>query len=249
MAVDQALLESVGAGEPPALRFYTWEPPCLSFGRNQPAAGLYDPERARARGIDLVRRPTGGRAVYHHQELTYAVAVPTGMLGSPRETYAAVNAALIAGLRRLGIPAALAGAAPVRAAVAVGAPLGVAPCFEAAMPGEVVVGGRKLVGSAQRREGGAFLQHGSILLAGSQAAAVELLRPGAAAVAAAPPPATLAEVLGVAPSPAALEAALVEGWQEATGTRLAPTPLSLAERLRADALVAQFGSDAWTWRR
>src|SRR5512142_3215722 len=105
MAIDRAVAASVEAGGRPALRFYYWDPPCLSLGRNQPARGVYDAAAAAARGIDIVRRPTGGRAVLHDRELTYGVAVRVGELGSPRETYAAVNRALVAGLRRLGVPA------------------------------------------------------------------------------------------------------------------------------------------------
>jgi len=108
MAIDQALLESVQAGGRPALRFYRWRPACLSFGRNQPARGLCDPARAAARGVDIVRRPTGGLAVLHDRELTYAAVLPVGLLGSPRETYRALNRALVEVLRRLGLPAELA---------------------------------------------------------------------------------------------------------------------------------------------
>jgi lipoyl(octanoyl) transferase len=74
MAVDEALAESVRAGGAPVLRFYRWSPACLSLGRNQPADG-YDRDRIRRRGVEVVRRPTGGRAVLHHRELTYSVAV------------------------------------------------------------------------------------------------------------------------------------------------------------------------------
>src|SRR5512140_1206547 len=105
MAVDQAVAESVEAGGGAALRFYYWDPPCLSLGRNQPALGVYDPEAAAARGVDIVRRPTGGRAVLHDRELTYCVTVPVGELGSPRQTYAAINRALVGGLRRIGVAA------------------------------------------------------------------------------------------------------------------------------------------------
>ncbi|HEX5725859.1 MAG TPA: hypothetical protein VFX98_10370, partial [Longimicrobiaceae bacterium] len=94
MAVDEALAETVREGDPPVLRFYRWEPACLSLGRNQPARGRYDLDALRRRGLDVVRRPTGGRAVLHHRELTYSVAVADGALGTPRQAYAAVNRAL-----------------------------------------------------------------------------------------------------------------------------------------------------------
>ncbi|MFW6206236.1 MAG: lipoate--protein ligase family protein, partial [Gemmatimonadota bacterium] len=103
MAVDAALLESVQAGAPPVLRLYRWSPACLSFGRNQPARGRYDRDLAEDRGIDFVRRPTGGQAVLHDDELTYAVIAPVAVIGKPRTAYAAINRALVAALRELGV--------------------------------------------------------------------------------------------------------------------------------------------------
>src|SRR5512142_3291490 len=140
MAIDRAVAESVEAGGRAALRFYYWDPPCLSLGRNQPAVGVYDPAAAAARGIDIVRRPTGGRAVLHDRELTYCVSVPVGELGSPRESYGAINRALVAGLRRLGVAAGVVegmAVAPssgdvVPAAARAATALGPAPCFDAA---------------------------------------------------------------------------------------------------------------------
>ena len=92
MAVDESLMSSAQDGLV-TLRFYAWEPGTLSFGRNQTAAGKYNADRAAARSIDIVRRPTGGRAVYHHQELTYAVTAPADLWGSLRETYCRINQA------------------------------------------------------------------------------------------------------------------------------------------------------------
>ena len=100
MAVDQALLDAVKAGGAPVLRLYRWDPATLSFGRTQPARGLYDAEAARARAIAFVRRPTGGQAVLHDDELTYAVVAPVPAVGRPREAYRRINAALVEGLRR-----------------------------------------------------------------------------------------------------------------------------------------------------
>ncbi|CAN5461889.1 hypothetical protein BH24GEM3_BH24GEM3_24960 [soil metagenome] len=162
MALDEALMHSVRAGAPPVLRFYRWTPRCLSLGRNQPGRDRYDLERLAARGTEVVRRPTGGRAVLHDRELTYSVIAMEGVLGSPRESYAAINRALAAGLRRLGVPAALqprGSRAPVPS---------LSPCFREPAEGEVVAGGRKLIGSAQYREGGVMLQHGSLLLEDDQ---------------------------------------------------------------------------------
>lgn len=277
MGIDRAVAESVEAGGPAALRFYYWEPPCLSLGRNQPAVDVYDRAAAAARGIDIVRRPTGGRAVLHDRELTYCVAVPVGQLGPPRETYAAINRALVAGLRRLGVAARVVSERSLGAAAPAGgmsggggiqqpsreaagvrdqrpAPwqeaLGPTPCFDAAAPGEVVAEGRKLIGSAQRKEGRVLLQHGSLLLEGDQSAVVELLlEPPPFPPALLPRPATLRELLGTLPQRAELESALVAGFEEALGIRLAPAALSSAEREAAERWTRHFASDDWTWRK
>src|SRR5690606_33073590 len=221
MALDHALFESVQTGGLPAVRFYRWDPPCLSLGRNQPAADRIDRARMERAGVDVVRRPTDGLAVWHDRELTYAVVVPVGVLGSPRETYVAVNRALVAGLRRLGVRAEVSGGgrgATSRTAAS-GALLGDAGgvCFREAAPGEVVAGGRKLIGSAQRTERRVVLQHGSLLLDGDQRIVAELI-PGPAG----PPPATLRDVLGRIPDWPELVSAMRAGFEEALGIRLAP---------------------------
>lgn len=257
MAVDEALMASARAGGT-VLRFYRWDPPCLSFGRHQRAAGLYDREAARDRGVDLVRRPTGGRAVYHHREVTYAVAAPAGRWGSLRESYALLNRALLRGLASLGVPAAAAGSS--------GRAPGPSPraCFRDPLPGEVVVDGRKLVGSAQWREAGALLQHGSVLLRAEQGVADRLRtgprpgpdgeggsrrRPGAGAGGEAPAGAGLRDVLGREPAVAEVAAALREGFAEVLGAAIRPSSLTPAERERAEALEERYRDDAWTWRR
>lgn len=167
MAIDEELLRRAQSGEG-FFRLYRWSPPCLSFGRHEPAAARYDRAAIERLGIDVVRRPTGGRAVWHDAEVTYAVAAPVTLFGSLRETYIAIHEALAEGLCRLGIAAAL--GAPSRTEHGAGA------CFSSTAGGEVVVGGRKLVGSAQLRHHGAFLQHGSILLRDEQHVVLSLLR-------------------------------------------------------------------------
>jgi lipoyl(octanoyl) transferase len=250
MAVDQALLESVQEGSPPALRLYLWQPACLSFGRNQFARGLYDPGRARAAGIEIVRRPTGGLAVLHDQELTYSVAAPLRLFGGPRAAYAAINCALVDGLRTLGVPAALAPAGPRREPFAAAAQ----PCFQAAATGEVVAHGRKLVGSAQRAERGTLLQHGSILLDGTQADVLRLLvigapttDPGVGAGAGAGS-ITLRD-LGLVPSRDELVRGIMAGFLGLCGTRLAPETLARGEGARVAVLEDHYRAVTWTWRR
>lgn len=223
MALDHALLESVQAGAPPVLRFYRWQSPTLSFGRNQPARGLF----SSLPGRDTVRRPTGGMAVLHHREVTYALAIPAVRLGGPRATYMTVNQALVAGLRELGVCASV--APPTRRA-RFGT---VQPCFAEAAEGEVVAGGRKLVGSAQRYERRVLLQHGSILLANDQPA-------GAV---------SLSELLAELPGLSEITRVLRAAFADVCGTCLAPAVLSRREVERAAELEKFYASEAWTWRR
>jgi lipoyl(octanoyl) transferase len=252
MAVDAALLASVRAGGAPVVRFYRWAPSCLSFGRNQPAAGLYDRHRAAARRLDFVRRPTGGQAVLHDDEITYAVVAPVAVLGRPRDAYRRINAALVVGLRALGVVAEVAPPpVPMPGRAARAGTDWAAACFRRPESGEVVAGGRKLVGSAQRTEGRTILQHGSLLLGGSQAAAEELLVGTGSQLAGAMSAAwtTLDAELGERPPDPVLIAALTRGFEGLTGTSLAPAGLNEGEVLAARRLRERFASEAWTWRR
>ena len=155
MDADLARREEVAAGGPPVLRLYQWNPPALSLGRFQPETDV-DLDACRARGVAVVRRPTGGRALLHGGDLTYAVALrrPSGAAGHVEALYRTLAAGLIAGLAELGVRAEVGGdrgpAGPV--------------CFAAAQGADLRVGERKLCGSAQVQRGDVVLQHGSVLL-------------------------------------------------------------------------------------
>src|SRR5213592_2935896 len=164
MAIDAGLLARADRTGSAFLRLYRVDPPCLSLGRNEPAAARYDPAALAERRLDVVRRPTGGRAVWHEHEVTYAVAAPVAAFGSLRHAYHTIHERIAAALRSLGADATLAPHQPPPAS-RVDQPTS---CFATPVGGEVLVAGRKLVGSAQVRKGNAFLQHGSILLDGSQ---------------------------------------------------------------------------------
>lgn len=243
MAMDAALMDSVRVGAPPVLRFYRWSPACLSLGRNQPAAGHYDEAALRARGIDVVRRPTGGRAVLHDRELTYSVVIPHRALGPPRSAYATINAALVSGLRQLGVDASLQPASARLATVP-----SIAPCFRDPAEGEVVAGGRKLVGSAQVRQGGVMLQHGSLLFEDDQSMVAELLREPQRST---PDelPATLSAFLDPLPNWSVLVAALVAGWRAVVGADLSETDPTPSEIRSAERLSADYARVAWTWHK
>ena len=234
-------MESVRAGAPPIIRFYRWSPACLSLGRNQPAAGEYDRGAIRALGIDVVRRLTGGRAVLHHRELTYSACFPDGALGSPREAYASLNRGLALGLRLLGVPAELQGASSPPGALSADA------CFRHPAAGEVVADGRKLIGSAQVREGGVTLQHGSLLFGDDQDWISRLLihpRPTLPADA----PAVLQEFLDPLPDWSVVSDALVEGLSKVLGGEPRPVEPLLRETRAADSLVGRYADPAWSWR-
>ncbi|HSM61212.1 MAG TPA: biotin/lipoate A/B protein ligase family protein [Longimicrobiales bacterium] len=237
MALDHALAAGL-AGDRGVLRLYSWSPRTVSFGRNEPALGLYDRTAAEAEGIAFVRRPTGGRAVLHAEEITYAVTLPARALGGVRAAYLAIHRGLVAGLRALGVAAdvALAGA-PLRPDAG--------PCFQGPTAGEVVAAGRKLVGSAQVRFGGALLQHGSLILDGDQRALARLRGGGADPA----PPATLRGLIGPVDAPAVARA-LADGLGLALGGEwskggYSPEQLETAYRFERE----RYGTEAWTWRR
>lgn len=235
MAIDQALLDDMAARDDGAafLRLYRWDPPCLSFGRNEPALARYDRAAIERLGLDVVRRPTGGRAVWHQHEVTYAVAAPVAAFGSLRESYRAIHQRLARALRHLGVPATLAPDA--------GSPgLAGGACFAQPVGGEVLVGGRKVVGSAQVREGAAFLQHGSILLGGSQDVVSRVSRRASA-----PANATsLSAVLGRDLTFQEVTGALRAAWR-ADGEDWAQSPSAVLPSCHS----AVFTSPTWTWRR
>ncbi len=177
MAVDEALLLGVAAGtSPPTVRVFGWQPPTVSTGHSQDVESELDLDACAAAGVGVVRRPTGGRAVLHAGELTYAVVAPAGVLplgNSIMEDYRVIAGGLIEGLSILGVTAEL--------ATVVTDPRGEGdgpspPCFVSAGRYEIVVDGRKLVGSAQRRSSGAVLQHGSLLTDDTHLALADLLR-------------------------------------------------------------------------
>jgi lipoate-protein ligase A len=163
MAIDAALLEEVeGAQDPRTIvRFYRWCRPTVSLGRNQRVDTAVDESFCAEQGVDIVHRPTGGRAVLHDDELTYAVASndSTYFGDTIYANYKSVSEALCAAFNRVGVPAILAPETRRVAAQASGNDL---PCFMSPSRYELTVEGRKIVGSAQRRLRRSFLQHGSM---------------------------------------------------------------------------------------
>jgi len=246
MAVDEAILRAVAAGKsPPTLRFYGWEPGCLSLGRGQPVSDV-DLQALEDAGLDLVRRPTGGRAILHVDELTYSIVAPQAeprVAGSIVESYRRLSAGLIHGLEHLGIEDVIADQR-VESRESEG-PV----CFEVPADYEITVGGRKLAGSAQMRSRGVVLQHGALPLHGDITRICPLLtaHPDPARVRARAT--TVEEALGRLISWSQAVEALTAGFAEALNLRLEPGKLTeeeqrLTERLRAK----KYAADKWTRR-
>jgi lipoate-protein ligase A len=162
MDLDKRLAVEVGASErPPVLRFFQWKPYCISLGKHQKISDI-DMDKARLDGIDVVYRPTGGRAILHAEELTYSVVFKNELSGSVEETYRLISEALAEGIRAFGIPAMMNPVQPDFKSWYQQPSSKL--CFSSSARHEIQVDGRKLVGSAQRRIAGAVLQHGSILI-------------------------------------------------------------------------------------
>jgi lipoate-protein ligase A len=243
MAIDEALWRGRQAGaSPPTLRFFAWNPPTVSLGYGQPLDRHVDLDACRALGVGLVRRPTGGSAIYHdgpERELTYSVVATAGDLGIGAdllETYRWIGAALLRGLRALGAPAELVPERP---------PDGPVPAFCFARTGvwEIEVGGRKLVGSAQRRQGDSFLQHGAVLLDVDEPRLHALFPTTREPLATLT---TLRAALDRRPAFDEVADALAAAFEAEHGLDLRPGGLSPEEVARIDALVSErYASPAW----
>jgi lipoate-protein ligase A len=241
MARDVALMNRARETREIVFSVYGWKQKTLSLGRNQRAKGCYDLSRMREMGVDVVRRPTGGRALLHHREVTYSVTAPFDQGDSLRESYERINRILLAGLRQLGVQASVANPeAPAALPTNI-------PCFAAPVRGELVSDGRKLVGSAQWRDGGSLLQHGSILIDDDQSL-IELFSIRSDERQPVPIPATLSAALGRAPEISEVSNALFEAvrsLEDPTASALDETEVSSVTM----AELPRFQNELWTWRR
>lgn len=252
MAIDEAILEGVAAGRsPPTLRFYAWAPPCVSIGYAQAVREVVDLDACRRDGVTWVRRPTGGRAILHANELTYSIALPAlekRVRGGVIESYRRLSGGLLAGFRRLGLEAVQAEAMEEKPA-----DLSVA-CFDAPSHYEITVGGRKLVGSAQVRRQNAVLQHGALPLTGDVARLVGYLRLSDEARAALRVElrrraVTLEEALGKAAPASRVAEALSHGFAEALNLHLEPGTLTCQEQALARQLREEkYAAEGWNFR-
>jgi lipoate-protein ligase A len=254
MAVDEAILESMSREDAlPTLRLYSWHPPCLSLGYSQPVSDI-DPARLSERGWETVRRPTGGRAILHTDELTYSVTGPVEeprLAGGVLEGYQRLSEALLKALHLLNIPAR---ASPLKTAPQGSDPKG-AVCFEAPSNYEITFDGKKLLGSAQARRKEGVLQHGSFPLSGDLTRITQVLAfptdsQRAAAAERLLSRATTAEaILGRPLAWISAAQAFVTAFEQALDLELTRADLTLEEKTRAEELARdKYGHPQWTGR-
>jgi|SRR5579863_255742 len=236
MSIDEAIAQTVRSGElAPTLRFYAWRRPAVSIGYFQRLHEAVDLPRCLKDNISVVRRLTGGKAVFHNREITYSVAAPTLRgLRNIQETYLTLSKGILQGLQRLGIAAELSHSRGQAAGTSF-------DCFAHAARNEIVVFDRKLVGSAQRRWRDGFLQHGSILLSLDRPPQGYILgadQSGAAI--------SLSELLPRPIDVKAVTEAIVSGLQEVLALPIAPGVLSAQEIALAERLEEKYRG--WTAR-
>ncbi|MCL4561356.1 MAG: lipoate--protein ligase family protein [Chloroflexi bacterium] len=254
MAVDEMLLEGVARQDSlPVLRLSAWDPPCLSLGYAQPWSDA-DLGRLASSGWQLVRRPTGGRAILHTDELTYSVIAPPDearLAGSLLESYRRLSQALLGALQLLHIPAVAADQNPANNGSNHPGPV----CFEVPSSYEITLAGKKLIGSAQARRREGILQHGSLPLCGDLSRiTLALVYPdeqsrSAAASHLLDRATTVEDFLGYPVSWGAAAEAFEASFRESLNLDLQPLPLSDQELQRAgDLAKAKYGHPDWTKR-
>lgn len=252
MAIDEALMAGVSSGNsPPTLRFYGWDPACLSLGYAQKWT-VADVDACTRNGWEIVRRPTGGRAILHIDELTYSVCVPDTeprVRGGLLASYRRLSDALAAGLEGLGLTLARAQPQGDNGSGDEGP-----ACFDRPSNFEITVDGRKLVGSAQARKKGVVLQHGALPLFGdvtriAQALAGDEARRARIRSGLRDSATTLEASLGRRVSYEEVAGQLAEGFAAALNLHLEPGHLSTWElenvqRIRQE----KFGNAEWLMR-
>lgn len=251
MAVDEAMMLAHARGfAPPTLRFFRWQPPCVSLGYFQSADDV-DWEECARRGYHVVRRPTGGRAILHDNELTYSVVIADKEVAggsSILASYSSLSQGLIWGLKALGIEAQLEDRKTQgrREGPAEGSSASGANCFAAAARCDLVAGEKKIVGSAQVRREGVILQHGSVPLR-LDAEAWQAVLPGTPNLGAVATAVNQEASKDVEYSD--LAQALRHGFEATFGVKLQSAELTVWERMKAQELVEiKYETPEWTKR-
>lgn len=245
MAVDEFLFRQVQQAPLTYLRFYAWDKPTVSLGFYQKTEKVLDLEVCRRQGVDIVRRMTGGKLVLHHEEVTYAVASSEADIfsASLKESYRLVSEALILGLKRLGLEANLASATPENYK------RGNLPCFSFPAQDEIEIKGKKLIGSAQKRVGQTFLQHGSIPLR-NNTSLLQLLTPKRDDGQSSLKMISLEEALGRVIEFDEVVAALISGFSEYFNVEIRPKVLTEKDREEIYHLEREkYGNPDWVFQR
>lgn len=256
MAVDEAILLAVADGQsPPTVRFFGWHPPCLSLGYAQPLADV-DRARLSARGWDLVRRPTGGRAILHTDELTYSIIAPMNeprVVGGVIESYRQLSAGLLRGLELLGLSTRADKKSQSPNHLIAQSPLPV--CFEVPSDYEITANGKKLLGSAQVRKRGVVLQHGTLPLIGDIGRICDALQFESdeererVRARVAERATTVEAVSGRAVAWGEAAHAIAQGLAETLNLNLEMGALTAVEQLHAERLRAEkYAAEVWTAR-
>jgi lipoyl(octanoyl) transferase len=254
MATDEAILEAVGKNlVSPTLRLFSWSPACLSLGYAQPILDVDQPALNKS-GWQLVRRPTGGRAILHTDELTYSVIAPLNeprLAGGVLESYRRLSQALVLALHLLGLPAR----ADQNYPLPPGSQQNGAVCFEVPSNYEITANNKKIIGSAQSRRLAGILQHGSLPLTGDLTRITRVLAfPGdaereQAARRLLEHATTLQTVLGRSVTWDEAAQAFIEGFEKCLEIKLQPAYLSGFELNRAAELVKEkYANPNWTFR-
>ncbi len=246
MAIDEAISRAVQANlVPPTLRFFGWQPACLSLGQAQPG-GDVDREVCLAAGVDVVRRPTGGRAILHTDELTYSIITPEReprVAGTIVESYRRLSEGLLTGLMLMGVPTRQVeqpdnhdhDQGPV--------------CFEVPSNYEIVFDGRKLVGSAQMRKAGVMLQHGTIPLHGDIARISLYLAQHPDAGRVRNRATTVEAAIGREVAYDTAARLMAQGFAQALNLQLKAGDLTSEEQVWAEELRREkYAADEWTYR-
>ncbi len=255
MAIDEAILHGIADGDsPPTLRFYAWDPPCLSLGYNQhwDEVNLAACEQY---GYTWTRRPTGGKAILHTDEVTYSLIIPQGdprIQGGVVNSYRVLSFGLLQGLAKLGVTAKQATKEETKAHLKAGG--GGPVCFDTPSRYEITWQGKKLIGSAQLRRRKTILQHGSLPLHGNLNRILDALaftpeEYGQQAKLLPERASTLEEALGQVLSFDTVVAAITEGFAEVLNLTFEPNGLTASEQKKADQLRAeQYANEAWNQR-
>lgn len=235
MAIDRALVDHASAHRTIVYRLYRWAGDTLSFGANEAARRTWDRRRLERAKLPCVRRPTGGRGVWHDAaDLTYAATAPLAAFGDLRLAYRLIHERLAHALRQLGLDAVVApvGRRPVT--------LDPGACFDLAVGGEVLVADRKTIGSAQALFGSSMLQHGAIARA-DRSHSLARFRLAASAQESAIPDAEL-------PGADQLAAAILATWQADGAVPLPAEVIGWAEH-ESSVHGVRYQDPSWTWRR